>query len=136
MRECRFTMTAYMEVPGATVERVRAACAHLPEAYEERAFAGVRWRIRGHTLAHLVTKDLGRGAVTSLTFHAAGEELHALLAVGDPFAPGWGAGLVALVLRDDGATDWDEVRELVTESYRLLAPKKLGALLGSTRPEA
>ncbi len=26
-------------------------------------------------------------------------------------------------------TDWDEIRELVTESYRILAPKKLSALL-------
>jgi hypothetical protein len=31
------------------------------------------------------------------------------------------------LLGDD--TDWAEVRELVTESYRILAPKKLGALL-------
>jgi hypothetical protein len=28
-----------------------------------------------------------------------------------------------------GDADWDEIRELVTESYRLLAPKKLSALL-------
>jgi hypothetical protein len=26
-------------------------------------------------------------------------------------------------------TDWEEIRELVTESYRVLAPKKLSALL-------
>jgi hypothetical protein len=26
-------------------------------------------------------------------------------------------------------TDWAEIRELVTESYRILAPKKLTALL-------
>jgi hypothetical protein len=26
-------------------------------------------------------------------------------------------------------TDWEEIRELVTESYRILAPKKLTALL-------
>jgi hypothetical protein len=26
-------------------------------------------------------------------------------------------------------TDWEEIRELVTESYRVLAPKKLIALL-------
>jgi hypothetical protein len=26
-------------------------------------------------------------------------------------------------------TDWDEIRELVIESYRVLAPKKLTALL-------
>ena len=26
-------------------------------------------------------------------------------------------------------TDWEEIRELVTDSYRILAPKKLTALL-------
>jgi hypothetical protein len=31
------------------------------------------------------------------------------------------------VFTDD--TDWEEIRELVTESYRVLAPKKLTALL-------
>jgi hypothetical protein len=28
-----------------------------------------------------------------------------------------------------GDTDWTEIRELVIESYRILAPKKLTALL-------
>jgi hypothetical protein len=28
-----------------------------------------------------------------------------------------------------GDTDWEEIRELVTDSYRVLAPKKLTALL-------
>jgi hypothetical protein len=31
------------------------------------------------------------------------------------------------LLADD--TDWHEIRELVIESYRVLAPKKLAALL-------
>jgi hypothetical protein len=127
-------MSEYLDVPVAIVRRLRAACAHLPEAYEERAFAGVRWRIRGSTLAHVVTKDHEGGPVTYVTFHAAGEELEALPAMGHPFYPGWGAGLVAMVLRDDGTTDWDEVRELVTDSYCLLAPKKLIARLGPPRP--
>jgi hypothetical protein len=39
------------------------------------------------------------------------------------------------VLRQDGTTDWDEVKELVTESYCLLAPKKLVALLGARRTD-
>jgi hypothetical protein len=30
---------------------------------------------------------------------------------------------------DTNDTDWEEIRELVTESYRVLAPKKLTALL-------
>lgn len=121
-------MSDYLDVPVAIVRRLRAACAHLPEAYEEQAFAGVRWRIRGNTLVHVVTRDRGEGPLTYMTFHARGEELEALVAMGDPFFPGWGGGLVAMVLRDD--TDWEEVKELVTDSYCLLAPKKLIARLG------
>ena len=129
-------MTDYLDVPLPILQRVRAACAHLPEAYEEQAFAGVRWRIRGNTLAHLVTQDHPQGPVTHVTFHAAGEDLEALPAMGDPFYPGWGAGLIAMVLRDDGTTDWAEVQELLTDSYRLLAPKKLVALLGDEHRDA
>ncbi len=121
-------MTDYLEVPATIVRHVRLACSHLPEAYEEQAFAGVRWRIRGNTLAHVVTVA-GAPAVTYVTFHAAGEELEALPAMGDPFFPGWGPGLVAMVLREDGTTDWAEVSALLTDSYRLLAPKKLIARL-------
>ena len=92
--------------------------------------AGVRWRIRGRTLAHVVTVARPDGPpVTHVTFHSAGAEHDALLAMGHPFHPGWGPGLIALVLTDDATTDWAEVRELVTESYRLLAPKKLIARL-------
>ena len=118
-----------LDVPEALVRHVRLACAHLPEAYEEQAYTGVRWRIRGSTLVHVQTRRFEQGPITWMTFHAAGEELDALVAMGDPFAPGWGAGLVAMVLREDGSTDWEEVRELLTESYCLLAPKKLVALL-------
>ena len=53
---------------------------------------------------------------------------------GDPFSRGWDDGLVTMVLRDDGSTDWGEVKEILTESYCLLAPKKLIALLGAARP--
>jgi hypothetical protein len=126
-------VTEYLTVPSTLVRRVRVACAHLPEAYQEQAFAGVRWRIRGRTLVHVLTTDLEQGPVTHMTFHAAGEELDALVAMGAPFAPGWGPGLVSMVLHDDATTDWDEVKEPLTESYCLLAPKKLIALVDPTR---
>ena len=90
-----------------------------------RRFAGVRWRIHGRTLVEVVTTERDGNPVTTITFHAANEELDALVETGDPFAPGWGPGLVEMVLRDNGTTEWDEVRELVTESYCLLAPKML-----------
>jgi hypothetical protein len=102
---------------------------HLPEVVEEQPRAEVRWRIRGATLADLRTRQDDDGPpVTVVTFHAHGE-LDALVASGHPFYAGWGGGLVAMVLTDDDTTDWDEVRELLTDSYCLLAPKKLQALL-------
>lgn len=126
-------MTDYLDVPLPILQRLRIACAHLPEAYEELAFAGVRWRVRGSTVVHVVTRQQPQGPVTYMTFHAAGEDLDALPAIGDPIYPGWGPGLIAMVLRDDGTTDWTEVTELITDSYRLLAPKKLIARLGPER---
>jgi hypothetical protein len=126
-------MKQYLEVPEAILQRLRLACAHLPEAYEEQAYEGVRWRIRKNTLVHVISRVVESGPITVMTFHSRGEEHDALLAMGDPFHPGWGPGLVAMVLREDGTTDWSEVRELVTESYCLLAPKKLIAQLGSDR---
>jgi hypothetical protein len=57
------------------------------------------------------------------------EERAALLAAGPPFfAPRAGRGRIAVLLT--GNTNWAEIRELVTDSYRILAPKKLTALLG------
>jgi hypothetical protein len=51
-----------------------------------------------------------------------------LLSIGHPFfAPRAGRDRIGVLLTDD--TDWEEIRELVTESYRVLAPKKLTALL-------
>jgi len=123
-----FATGADLPVPTSIVVRVHAACAHLPEAHEEHRFEAVRWRIRGRTLAHLQSREVEDQVLTYVTFHAR-EELDDLLAVGHPFHPGWGPGLIAMVLTDDDATDWDDVRELLTESYRLLAPKKLVARL-------
>jgi hypothetical protein len=115
-------------LPPTIVARVRAACAHLPEISEEHPYAAVRWCIRSRTLAELKTRDHEGQLITYVTFHAR-DELDDLLALGEPFHPGWGPGLVAMVLTEDDTTDWNDVRELLTESYRLLAPKKLVAQL-------
>ena len=56
------------------------------------------------------------------------DERDALLSIGHPFfAPRGGRGPIGV--RIAGDTDWQEIRELVTDSYRKLAPKKLTALL-------
>ena len=65
---------------------------------------------------------------TVLTFRSSGAELGVLHAAGHPFfRPGWGTNTVGMVLDDD--TDWDEVAELMIESYCVQAPKKLVALV-------
>jgi hypothetical protein len=56
------------------------------------------------------------------------DEREVLLSTGRPFfAPRAGRDRIGVLLTD--GTDWEEIRELVTESYRILAPKKLTALL-------
>jgi hypothetical protein len=115
------------------VARIGEFALRLPEAYEEDAWTGVRWRIRQRTVAHVValphTDAVSRlgitdgRTVTVVTLRSAGEERAALAAIGPPFLTSWADDVVAVVLDDD--TDWREVGELVTESYRLLAPKRL-----------
>jgi hypothetical protein len=127
------------EVAGEIVERLHVICAELPESRQEGAWVGTRWRIRTRTFAHVVAIDGGwppayataagtDGPATVLTFRSAGDELAALSAVGPPFfKPVWFRDILGLTLGDD--VDWEEVAELLTESYCVLAPKKLTALV-------
>ena len=122
-------MPDYADVPAEVLNRLRTCVAHLPEAYEEQAWAGRRWRIRKRTFAHVLTVDSKDGPVTVMTFRSSGPELEALQGTGHPFfKAGWGNNVMGMVVDADVDTiDWDEVRELVTESYCLMAPKKLAA---------
>jgi hypothetical protein len=127
------------DVPPVIEDRLRAICLGLPESYEEPAWVGTRWRVRKRTIAHVrmvepdnPTASAARfatdGPVCALTFRAPADEVGALTAAGLPFyRPGWGTDVVGMLLGDD--TDWVEVAELLTESYRVLAPKKLVARL-------
>jgi predicted DNA-binding protein (MmcQ/YjbR family) len=66
--------------------------------------------------------------VSLLVLRADPDDRDALVSIGRPYFAGRAGPDRLGVLLSDG-TDWDEIRELVTESYRLLAPKKLTALL-------
>jgi len=66
--------------------------------------------------------------VTLLVLRAYPRDRDALVSIGHPyFRSRGGRDRLRVLLTDD--TDWEEIRELVTESYRMLAPKKLIALL-------
>lgn len=115
------------DVPDDALARLRAICADLPDAREEPAWAGVRWRVRTKTFAHLLSID-GDGTPRRLvlSFRADGEDLEMLSHAGPPFfVLGWGRDALGMTI--DDATDWDEVRELVTDSFCVMAPKRLAA---------
>lgn len=114
-------------VPADVESQLRALCLGLPEAYEERAWVGTRWKVRTRTFAHVLGIETGeRRPLVVLSFRAGGDELETLRHAGHPFfVLGWGRDAMGMVL--DDATDWGEVHELVTESFCLLAPKKLAA---------
>jgi predicted DNA-binding protein (MmcQ/YjbR family) len=111
-------------VAKAALERVRALCLALPEAFEREAWEHPTFRVGG-----------GRGKIfctaaadgSSATVKADEMEREALLAQGDPFYfPPYvgGKGWVGISL-DLEKTDWDEVAELIATSYCLIAPKRL-----------
>jgi hypothetical protein len=131
-------------VPPEIVARLASLCLQLPDAYEEPAWVGMRWRVRKRTFAHVLALDAAwppayaraaraDGPLNLLTFHSSGAELEALSNVGHPFfKPRWSPSIIGMVLSDD--VDWEEVGELITESYCALAPKRLVALVD--RPPA
>ena len=133
--------SAPIEFPEDILERVSTLCLALPEVTVRVDASLIRARstahsfdIRRRSFCLLVAWESPTGKVVPLLgLRADPDERDALLAIGDPFfALTAGRGRIGVRLTDD--TDWEEVRELVTESYRVLAPKKLCALLDDNAP--
>lgn len=128
-------MSDVADVPPAVVGRLRVICGDLPEACEEPAWIGLRWRVRRRTFLHVYTTD-GRGSAyidvddpaVLMTFRVPPGELAALAQAAPPFfRADWAVDVVGMVLDDE--TDWVEVAELVTDSYRVQAPRRLASRL-------
>jgi len=128
--------SAPVEVPEDIVERVSTLCLALPEVrvrvdeslitQRSRAYS---FDVRRRSFCLLMAWEGPAGKpVPLLVLRADPDERDALLSIGHPFfAPRAGRGRIGVRLTRD--TDWEEIRELVIESYRMLAPKKLTALL-------
>jgi hypothetical protein len=126
-------------VPAAILRELRTICTELPETYEEAAWVGVRWMVRKKNFAHvLMIKDSWPpeysrvagtpGPACVLTFRSMGRAHEPPSFDSTPFfRPPWFANIVGMTL--DTRTDWDRVGRLLVTSYRVLAPKKLVALL-------
>jgi len=127
---------APIEVPEDIFERVRTLCLALPKVTVRVDGSRTRTRstahsfdIRRRSFCLLVAWKGPTGTpVPLLVLRVDADEREALLSMGQPFFASR-AGRDRIGVRLSDGTDWEEIRELVTESYRILAPKKLTALL-------
>jgi hypothetical protein len=115
------------------VRRIRRVLTALPECREEEAWVGTQWLVANGsqraTVAHVFG---GEDQLFRVTFRADPDEVMALQHLGAPyFRAGWGRNVVGLLLDDD--TDWEELAELLTDSYCLQAPRELAAQV--SRPQ-
>jgi predicted DNA-binding protein (MmcQ/YjbR family) len=115
--------------------RLTRICLSLPEATSERNGSHATFRVRGRTFAYYLDDHHGDGIVAVACRTARGENVDWVRL--DPvrfYLPAYigPRGWVALRL-DAGPVDWEEVADLVVDSYRLGAPKRL-AVLAEPRP--
>ncbi len=109
---------------------MRRICLSLPEVTETMTWGQPHFRVRGKIFAGFGD----HGGTFTLGFKL--EREHADAAILDPRftrAPYVGAhGWISMDVK--GVRDWDEVRALVHESYRLIAPKRLWAVVQGQGP--
>ena len=122
------------------LEQVRAICLGFPEATEKKAWGHPTFRVRDKIFASVGYYESGPGIGAELgaevmTMKAAEGEQEVLLAQGHPFFyPNYvgSRGWIGVVLGDD--SDFGEIAELIEDSYRQIAPRKLVARLDAERP--
>ncbi len=119
---------------GDAVARVREICLALPEA-AEKSFGGhtsPAFRVRDKMFV-MISEDR-----TAMTFKGAAGVQEALVA-DDPerfYVPPYVGSKGWVGARLDVGQDWDEIAELLLDSYRLVAPRRLAALADPMRPPA
>lgn len=114
-----------MDGPGETIARFRQICVALPEATELETWGHPTFRVKDKIFASAGAEN-GVWSLGMKTTH----EMQAGLVASDPhFSVAAYVGKHGWVsMRVDDETDWNLVRALVVDSYRMIAPKKLAAL--------
>ncbi|HEU4526248.1 MAG TPA: MmcQ/YjbR family DNA-binding protein [Gemmatimonadales bacterium] len=111
---------------------MRKVCLALPEAHEVEAWGEPTFRVRNKLFAMYAAPHNHHGGGRPAVWCKAAPGNQALMVRAEPeryFVPPYvgPSGWVGVWL--DRNPDWSEVKELMTDSYRLVAPKKLAALL-------
>jgi hypothetical protein len=115
--------------------RLRSICLELPEAEEEVVGVSLehaKYTVRGKVFVRFHDSHHGDGVVGIICKAPPG--MQSMLVESDPirfFVPSYSGHRGDIGMRlDAGQTDWEQVRDVVTESYRTSAPKAL--LVGLT----
>ncbi len=121
-------MAAPDQIPRPVLDSVRRVCLAFPESAERETWGHPTFRVRDKIFATLGLDEASGRATMAMKAPPGEQEI--LLATGEPFfypkyvgANGW----IGVWVGEQ--TDWDEISELVEESYRMTAPKKLSAQL-------
>jgi predicted DNA-binding protein (MmcQ/YjbR family) len=115
-------------MPASPTARLRSICLALPEATEKQAWGDPTFRVRDRIFA---MEKRGDGRVS--LWCKAPEGSQAVLVGADPerfFVPPYVGHKGWIGMRLDRKPDWDEVAVVVRRSYRLIAPRKLAAIVG------
>jgi hypothetical protein len=112
--------------------RLRKLCLALPEAHEVEAWGEPTFRVRNKLFAMYAAAGNHHGDGRPAVWCKAGPGNQQLMVAAAPkrfFVPPYvgPSGWVGVFL--DGPVDWRELGDLLTDSYRLVAPKRLAALL-------
>lgn len=108
------------------LHRLRTVCLAFPEATEKQAWGDPTWRVRDRIFAmQKGNYDGGRPSLW-LKAHAGAAEVLVAPDRDRFFVPPYVGhkGWIGVYL-DGPDVDWDELADLITDSYRLIAPKRL-----------
>ena len=112
--------------PEERFARVRAICLGLPEAIERETWGEATFRVREKIFA------MGHEGEKSAVTCKARPGVQEMLVSADPerfYVPPYTGHNGWVGVRLTGPVDWDELEDLIAESYRMTAPKRLSALI-------
>ena len=110
------------------LERLRKICLALSEATEKEAWGDPTWRVGNRIFAMQKGNYAGGRPSVWLKAPPGGQDVLVSSAPERFFVPPYVGhkGWVGIWL-DGRSFDWDELADLIDESYRLIAPKRLQA---------
>lgn len=118
-------MANHLTIRPDRLERLRQICLALPESHEKEAWGDPTWRVRNRIF--VMQKGNVGGSRSSVWLKAPDGTQGALVAGPDRFfvPPYVGHKGWVGVYMDGRRVDWEGVADLIEESYRLIAPKRL-----------